>query len=166
MEVGDWITLAAVIVALGIGVASILHTQSSQKRERKERLLNEIIEWATDISTCSFKTDKYALANVVKIDLLLVNLAALEDQYNSVRMKGKYIQGIASAFGTDLGNSVHEVITKLDEHIEIIRKYMYTEEEIKLENSAKELPEQRKFLIQSVDNMTQKAIKIKTRDIG
>ncbi|MFC1929455.1 hypothetical protein ACFLW6_01110 [Chloroflexota bacterium] len=46
MELGDWITLSAVLVALGIGVASILHTQSLQKRERRERLLNEIIEWA------------------------------------------------------------------------------------------------------------------------
>jgi hypothetical protein len=48
MEVGDWITLAAVIVALGLGVASILQTQILQKRERRERLLNEIIEWAKE----------------------------------------------------------------------------------------------------------------------
>ena len=45
MEVGDWITLVAVLVALGIGLVSILHTQSLQKKERKERLLNEIVEW-------------------------------------------------------------------------------------------------------------------------
>jgi hypothetical protein len=50
MNCGDWITLAAVIVALGIGVASILHTQSLQKRERKERLLNEIVEWASNVA--------------------------------------------------------------------------------------------------------------------
>ena len=57
MKVGDWITLAAVIVALVIGVASIIQTQMLQKRERKERLLNEIIEWATEIHTASLKTD-------------------------------------------------------------------------------------------------------------
>lgn len=50
MKPGDWITLAAVIVALGLGLASLLQTQFLQKRERKERLLNEIIDWATDIS--------------------------------------------------------------------------------------------------------------------
>ena len=47
MEVTDWITLAAVVVALGLGVASIIQTQKLQKKERKGRLLNEIIEWAT-----------------------------------------------------------------------------------------------------------------------
>jgi hypothetical protein len=51
MEVGDWITLGAVVVALGIGVASIIHTQSLQRKERRERLLNEIIEWAMDAIT-------------------------------------------------------------------------------------------------------------------
>jgi len=53
MEVGDWITLGAVIVALGIGVASILYTQYLQKKERKERLLNEVIKWAEDIRKSS-----------------------------------------------------------------------------------------------------------------
>ena len=57
MEVGDWITLGAVIVALGIGVASILNTRSLRIKERKERLLNEIIEWATEIHTATLKTD-------------------------------------------------------------------------------------------------------------
>ena len=52
MEVGDWITLAAVMVALGLGVASILHTSSMQKGERRERILNEIIEWAIQSSEC------------------------------------------------------------------------------------------------------------------
>ena len=53
MEVGDWITLAAVIVALGIGVASILHTQSLQKKERDiQRIIQriqEIQEWILEI---------------------------------------------------------------------------------------------------------------------
>ncbi len=50
MDISDWITLAAVLVALGLGVSSLIQTQSLQKRERKERLLNEIIEWATSIA--------------------------------------------------------------------------------------------------------------------
>jgi hypothetical protein len=49
MEVGDWITLAAVIVALGIGVASILHTESLRKRDRRERLVTEIVNWVEDV---------------------------------------------------------------------------------------------------------------------
>jgi hypothetical protein len=57
MDISNWITLSAVIVALGIGVASILYTQRLQKKERRERLLNEIIEWVTEIHTASLKTD-------------------------------------------------------------------------------------------------------------
>ena len=63
MEVGAWdwtlgtviqlvaaiTTLLAVIVALYIGVSSIRQTRDIQKRERKERLLNEIIEWAEKV---------------------------------------------------------------------------------------------------------------------
>ncbi len=52
-QIGDYITLSAVAVALGIGVASILHTRSLQKKERRERLLNEIIEWAEEIHSCN-----------------------------------------------------------------------------------------------------------------
>jgi hypothetical protein len=49
MGIGDWITIVAVLVALGIGVSSIIQNEILQKRERKERLLNEIFEWASDI---------------------------------------------------------------------------------------------------------------------
>jgi transcription termination factor NusB len=47
------VTLLAVFVALGIGVASIWNTRSMQKKERRERLLNEIYEWALEIQTNS-----------------------------------------------------------------------------------------------------------------
>jgi len=57
MELGDWFILAAVIVALGIGVASILHTQRLQRKEHRERLLNEIIEWAKGINKASLTPD-------------------------------------------------------------------------------------------------------------
>ena len=57
MKVGDWITLAAVLVALGLGVASLRQTQMQQKRERRERLLNEIIEWASEIQNAGLKID-------------------------------------------------------------------------------------------------------------
>lgn len=57
MEISNWVTVIAVIVALAIGVSSFIQTQMLQKRERKERLLNEIIEWATDIQKVSLEID-------------------------------------------------------------------------------------------------------------
>ena len=55
MEIGDWITIAAVVVALGLGVISIIHTRNVQKRELKIRLLKEIIEWVEDIEKPSLE---------------------------------------------------------------------------------------------------------------
>jgi hypothetical protein len=49
MEWGDWLTLAAVIVALSIGVSSIIQTSRIRKQDRKEAILREIIDWASEI---------------------------------------------------------------------------------------------------------------------
>jgi len=49
MDLGNWITLGAVVVALVIGVASLCFTRSLQKEEHKQRLLKELFERALDI---------------------------------------------------------------------------------------------------------------------
>jgi hypothetical protein len=66
MEVGDWITLSAVIVALGIGVASILHTQSLQRKERRERFLNEIIEWSEAVHKAIWMAKKETIESDIE----------------------------------------------------------------------------------------------------
>ncbi len=59
MTTSDWIILAAAILTGGgtlfLGIMAwrtIRQTRNLQKTERRERLLNELIEWATDISRC------------------------------------------------------------------------------------------------------------------
>jgi hypothetical protein len=69
MEVGDWITLAAVIVALGIGVASIVVTliirakditenrhirEEDRELNFKFRLLDEVRDWAREAVKLGF----------------------------------------------------------------------------------------------------------------
>ncbi len=49
MEISEFLTLLAIVVALTIGVTGILQTRSIQKREFRHRLLNEIIDWSIDI---------------------------------------------------------------------------------------------------------------------
>ncbi len=39
------------VVALGLGVSSFIQTKNLQKKERRERLLNEIIKWAINVGT-------------------------------------------------------------------------------------------------------------------
>jgi len=128
MEVGDWITLAAVIVALGIGVASILHTQSLQKRERRERLLNEIIEWAIDVCRCGLTPPKIPTSKTSTSLYLLDTLAELSLEFESISGRTEYINRIALNFGGNLQSTVHslaEVVgvrTKLiEEQIDILK---------------------------------------------
>jgi hypothetical protein len=58
MNTGDWITLAAVIVALVLGVWANIQTYCIRKEtakkedhERKVRLLGEILEWLNEVKT-------------------------------------------------------------------------------------------------------------------
>ena len=50
MDIGDWITLGAVIVALGIGVASIVATVILRvkdiQREHKRLAIQDVLSWA------------------------------------------------------------------------------------------------------------------------
>jgi hypothetical protein len=55
-------TLAAVIVALGIG----LHGENIRKREHKERLINEIIKWAKTI--IEYSNEEFVLNIDEKVD--------------------------------------------------------------------------------------------------
>ncbi len=50
MNVSDWITLAAVLVALGLGVSSLIQTQSMHKKERQRQALERICDWAEMVS--------------------------------------------------------------------------------------------------------------------
>jgi hypothetical protein len=124
MNTGDWITLAAVIVALGIGIASILHTQNLQKKERKERLLNEIIEWAEDIRKSSSQN---ILPNKVELDSPIMQIPVQQMflqswyRYQDLYKKSSFVKvAIFNTFRNDLFLLVLEVIQRLDEILEVL----------------------------------------------
>jgi hypothetical protein len=167
MEVGDWITLAAVIVALGIGVASILHTQRLQKRERRERLLNEIIGWAIRAARCGYE-ERIALPAVfnkyTKPKMELEALDAVATTARVLSIEGSYISNIALAFSDfpNLNLKVTDVVSKLDIVWRQAFKYMQEyPKEHKLPGK-KEIKELR----ESAQNLIEEATKIKTGDMG
>ncbi len=49
MNIGDWFTLGAVIIALFFGVWSIIHSNLIQKKQLRHSLLRELIEWCVQI---------------------------------------------------------------------------------------------------------------------
>jgi len=129
MGVGDWITLAAVIVALGIGVASILYTQNLQKKERRERLLNEIIEWAIDVTSVNFGGEIIVTPGVNdKIQRRREDVNRLL-QCQVLEVKGKeLIKPYALSINKELSDAVSQIISSLIKVIAILTQGVpYTE---------------------------------------
>lgn len=161
MEVGDWITLGAIIVALGLGLSSLIQTHRLQKRERKERLLDNIIEWAVDMLECEPEvsseplragvTDQSVVVAFMHLDLLL--------KYRKVDARSAYVRQIALNFEKDLQSAVNNAADKLNAIIELLREHLrtVTEEEIR---------EHRESLELSALAVIKETTKIKTGDIG
>jgi len=161
MEITGWITLAAVIVALGIGVASILHTQSLQQRERKERLLNEIIEWAIDAAKPTYALTltslDYTLSEEDQTTIMQLSQASHTD---TLIARGKYIGKIALIFTKDLSFAVENVRNNLEKHSKLIEDW------VNGKGNAKAIGAHDYTLGQSANKVIEEAAKIKTRDIG
>lgn len=143
MDIGNWITLAAVLVALGLGVSSLVQTQRLQKRERKDRLLNEIIDWVVDISNCGIPNkgfedwrelaikylDRQHVTNIEEVRFLReVSLTVFSQMTEScdsfIRIAGKslYINEISKYFGPKLQNDVKSLVTELAGRIKLLDK--------------------------------------------
>ena len=178
MEVGDWITLGAVIVALGIGVTSILHTQSLQKRERKERLLNEIIEWALDITDSMLERNSDRVLTVNSVEYFYLHMLAHNvdkiANFVSMQFRGCYIEEISDIFGYNLRDSVEIVLTDLKEHIKLLNEHgnniPHPPIDEKMQNryndSYKDVTNHGIKLKQSAIKVIEEATKFKTRDIS
>ena len=123
MEIGDWITLVAVLVALGIGVASILHTRSMQKRERRERLLNEIIEWGESIRKSSFVFNLAELISVLQLtgdNKRRVLALKIDYECRIVGARYTYLKNIASELDVSVQSAIEDVSANLAKHIQLL----------------------------------------------
>jgi len=123
-----------------------------EKRDRKERLLNEIIEWAEDVAESALR--RQTMEQVTEFYKTTM-------EYKFSKAKSSYISEIVSISFSDLSPFLKNVIKKLDEAIDIIARYMKIEKQASLSdlrNSEKELTE-------SVEKLIVEAAKIKTKDI-
>jgi len=137
------ITLFAVAVALGIGVANIIQTKGIQTNEYKQKLLGEIIDWAIGIVTCESEPEvpilpalelqsaemEQAKAAVQHINA--VATANLARRYQALDGRSKFIESIAKKldrkFGVNLEALVNSVANKLDEHLGMLYKRVNNE---------------------------------------
>jgi hypothetical protein len=159
MEPAGWITLAAVIVALSLGLSSLIQTHKLQKRERKERLLNEIIKWAEDTINVSFGTTVTIDPALERRVHLLLSTGNTILQYQAIDTRSKYITDIAIVFGKELHDEVVAFISTINSVRSTLNKFFkkVEDEDLKKEKTEYELELQRR-----ATKLIQLATKIKT----
>jgi hypothetical protein len=168
MEISDRITLAAVIVALILGVSSLIQTQRLQKRERKERLLNEIIEWAIDVSKRGADINFLLLAaDMDEEPWGGLNLPALQSNLRELKQRGEYVVKVASTLEKPLLTAAQKVEEEVAGYLKaidnvFIQTRLGTEGDLSM--VLKPLSE-RDSLVICANNLLAEATKIKTRDI-
>ncbi len=169
MVISDWITLAAVLVALGLGISSLMQTQRLQKRERKERLLNEIIEWGIDVGKSGSNID--FLLRAAEIDeqpwSKETNLPNLHSNLRELSQRGEYIIKVAGTLDKSLLAAVQVAngrVTKYLESIDILFINIRLGIEGNLPIILKPLMEL-DSLVPCAKDLLAEATKIKARDI-
>jgi len=166
--IGAGITLLAVFVALGIGVSSLIQTNRLQKAERRERLLNEIIEWAVDVSKCGIEKGYPDISNLIDLHVVWLkisnNIGDIILCFKEMRGKNQYIGEIVKALDQDLREASKTLIEDFEEHIRLLslcETYMRDRE--KAWGNAIRHKHKLNF---SAKKVIEEVTKIKTRDIG
>lgn len=177
MEISDWINLIAAILVGGGTLAlaimaykAIQQTRAVQKAEKRERLLNEIIEWAEDIRKSSSGSiapneiiyDDGSMATASQMDFL-----RLRKTYQDINTKGTYVKAIAKVCRGNLLSVTESVICKLDEIIKILEDCLTTSNTaLSREEKHKKVEACKRSLDSYAEDLIKEATKIKTRDIS
>jgi len=158
MEISNWITLgAAILVGSGtlfLGIMAwrtIRQTRNIQKAEKREGLLNEIIEWATKSAESAIYRQKTDNSELWKTKL----------NYKVCRAKSEYIKGIATSSFSNLSSHIIDIVTKLDEAIESTTRLI----DSKLSENYDQVRHCEEELTNAVIGLFEKAAKIKTKAI-
>ena len=178
MTISDCISIVVAILVGGGTLAlafmtwkSIRQTRSIQKNEQRQRLLNEIIEWAMDAITCGFEID---IPEESEIDIKAYKvhfLGRLSDKLRAIQARGEYMKEIASAsvFGQGLNSAVKKATDNLSRVIKNVELDIKGEDSEKTRAEKAEFEEYKKregTLNQCLNKILEEAAKIKTRDIG
>jgi len=161
----DWLAFSAfatLLLALAAFLA-IRHSSEQEKHNRKERLLNEIIEWATDVVNCGFGHEQTIMPEVDEIREKLVGLGNKIFRYQAIDTRSKYITKVAEVFGKELHTAVLAVISCLNNVRINLPKCI---DNFGDESSIEMLSESEHGLRESTIKLIELATNIKTKDIG
>ena len=147
------LSATATLLLAGTAFWAIMDNRHSRIVERRERLLNEIIDWAIDIA----KTETQGEFLLESRKSMLIDLLL---KYQAVDARSEYIKVIAAEFGEDFQAAVNKTAKKLEEHLDILKK------QIEGKITAEERDRHYRSLLEITLTLTKKTAKIKTKDIG
>jgi len=170
MDTNTWLAISAgatFLLALAAFWA-IWQNRGIQIKNRKERLLNEIIEWAEDIRKSSSESID---PNEIMFDTPVEQMATqrgfynLRLRYQAISVKSEYMEGIAKkVFGNELLSATEIVIQKLGEIIDILKDCL-TNRRASQKEKNEEVETYKKSLDSYAKDLIIEASKIKTRNI-
>lgn len=182
MDTSNWINLVAGILVGGGTLTlaimtwkSIRQTKVIQKSEKRERLLNEIIDWAEGILSCGViidAVDLEALTGRLSIEEFEYFITdRLNREFSILSVRSVYtLQSASEAFqNVKVRDYVKIAKNELEEIMDVLEKAqkdILEKAEKKPEDRIKTLESQRKKLNKSAQKVIEEATKIKTRDIG
>ncbi len=169
--------LATLVLALG-AFLSIRQTRDMQRSEKRERLLNEIIEWAINITECGLEKEITTMSQIEDNEkirqFVLARATELELSFARFRGRSRYIRNIVPVSEQDLQNTVDNLIKKLEVHIDLFTQMrgailykLGTKENIEARDMmSRKVRDHKLELDKYANEVIEEATKIKTSDIG
>jgi hypothetical protein len=172
----QWAVVLSASVTLmlaGAAVWAIMDNRYGRRVDRKERLLNEIIEWVVDVVRCGFSVEFPTILEDVSTPpnegteiqqrvwrSVYTNLLF---KYQTLDAKSEYMQNISLVFGSDLAKHVKKICKKLDNVITFLPEHIKNVMDVKTGDKLSEL----EHLLQvSGIALIKVATDIKTRDVS
>ena len=141
--------ILAIVTALLVGFTwlNIRNTKEKERRDSEERLLNEIIEWASNVAKSAISRQAINVPELWKAKL----------EYKFHKSKGKYINVIVSSSFEELSDSFKDANIKLDEAIDFLERILSGKS-----GNILSLKDYETAITDSVEKFLEEAAKIKT----
>ena len=157
---------------------TIRQTGNIQKAEKRQKLLNEIIEWAIDITNwrSEAKNIYKEMAGITDDKQQQVHMHAhiveVKASFEGMGGRNQYISNIAGKFTKVLQKAVETLITDLEAYIEFLDDW----QRVKADEIANNLDVDYEYytkadelalqIDESTDRVIEEAVKIKTRNLS
>jgi hypothetical protein len=174
--------LANAIVAFGtlilalITTFSIINANDQERRDRKERWLNEIIDWAINIINWRSE-NRGVFRDITGIKSLeeqrlrkYAHIVELKETLDGMRGRNQYAEKITSKLSPNLHEAVEKLIRSVGDYVKMLEVWLYAIDADIAQADDKNYASKAKAFEHQVgelaDKVIEEAAKIKTRNIG